>query len=78
MTNFLGTVFKTVAVVLSAIVLPVEILIGTILGTGIILYNKFIKKIDIGFKEYFSWLFDRTQTAVKGWLDVVTALYAKD
>ena len=78
MTKFLGIAFKTVVVVLSAIFLPVGILIGIILGTGIILYNKFIKKIDIGFKEYFSWLFDRTQTAVKGWLDVVTALYAKD
>ena len=75
MTKFLGTVCKTVGVVLSAILLPVEILIGTILGTGIILYNKFIKKIDIGFKEYFSWLFDRTQNAVKGWLDAVVELY---
>lgn len=77
MTKFLGTVCKTVGVVLSAILLPVEILIGTILGTGIILYNKFIKKIDIGFKEYFSWLFDRTQTEVKLWLNVVTVLYTK-
>lgn len=78
MTKILKTVFKTVGVVLSAIFLPVEILIGIIWGTGIILYNKFIKKIDIGFKEYFSWLFDRTQTEVKIWLDVITALYVKD
>ena len=75
MTKILLTVFKTVVVVLSAIFLPVGILIGIISGTGIILYNKFIKKFDIGFKEYFSWLFDRTQTAVKYWLDAVVELY---
>ena len=51
MTKFLETVCKTVGVVLSTIFLPVRILIGIIWGTGIILFDKFIKKVDIGFKE---------------------------
>ena len=78
MTKFLGTVCKTVGIVLSTIFLPVRILI--VIVSGIIEFPTtiFASKFEIGVKEYFSMLFNEVTTGVKLWWNCITVLYAKD
>lgn len=78
MTKFLVIVFKTVIVVLDVISIPVRFLITIICGTGMILFAKFIKKIDIGFKETYSILFDRIKEGLKNYRNDVVKLYEED
>lgn len=78
MTKFLGTVCKTVGVVLSTIFLPVRILIGIIWETGIILFVKFIKKVDIGFKEGCIILYEGFKYELKKYRNTVVKLYEED
>ena len=78
MTKFLGTVCKTVGVVLSTIFLPVRILM--VIVSEIIEFPTtiFASKFEIGVKEYFSRLFDEVTIGVKLWWSCVTELYEKD
>ena len=78
MTKFLGTVCKTVGVVLSTIFLPVRILM--VIVSGIIEFPTtiFASKFEIGVKEYFSMLFNEVATGVKYWWNCITKLYEED
>ena len=78
MTKFLGTVCKTVGVVLSTIFLPVRILM--VIVSGIIEFPTtiFASKFEIGVKEYFSRAFDEVAMGVKFWWNCVTKLYEED
>ena len=78
MTKFLGTVCKTVGVVLSTIFLPVRILM--VIVSGIIEFPTTIfgSKFEIGVKEYFSRAFDEVAMGVKLWWNCVTKLYEED
>ena len=78
MTKFLGTVCKTVGVVLSTIFLPVRILMVIVVGIIEFPTTMFISKFEIGVKEYFSRLFDEVTIGVKLWWSCVTELYEKD
>ena len=78
MTKFLGTVCKTVGVVLSTIFLPVRILMIIVLGIIEFPTTIFISKFEIGVKEYFSTLFKMVTTGVQGWWDAIIELYKKD
>ena len=78
MTKFLGTVCKTVGVVLSTIFLPVRILIAIVLGIIEFPTTIFASKFEIGFKEYFSMLFNNLAIGLKRWWDAIIELYAKD
>ena len=78
MTKFLGTVCKTVGVVLSTIFLPVRILM--VIVSEIIEFTTtiFASKFEIGVKEYFSRAFDEVVIGVKVWWNCVIELYEKD
>ena len=78
MTKFLGTVCKTVGVVLSTIFLPVRILIVIVFGIIEFPTTIFTSKFKIGFKEYFSRTFDEVTIGVKLWWNCVIELYEKD
>ena len=78
MTKFLGTVCKTVGVVLSTIFLPVRILIVIVLGIIEFLTTIFASKFEIGVKEYFSQAFYEVAMGVKFWWNCVTKLYEED
>ena len=78
MTKFLETVLKTIIIALDTISLPVRFLIYIIFGTGIILFAKFIKKVDIGFKEGYLMLFVEFKHVLKKYWNNVVKLYAKD
>ena len=78
MTKFLETVLKTIIIALDAIYLPVRFLIGIIWGTGIILFDKFIKKVDIGFKEGCIILYEGFKYGLKKYRNTVAELYEKD
>ena len=78
MTKFLGTVCKTVGVVLSVILLPVRILMVIVLGIIEFPTTIFASKFEIGFKEYFSMLFNDLAMGLKSWWNAITVLYAKD
>ena len=78
MTKFLKTVLKTIIIALDAIYLPVRFLIGIIWGTGIILFDKFIKKVDIGFKEGCIILYEGFKYGLKKYRNTVAELYEKD
>lgn len=78
MTKFLVIVLKTIVLALDTISLPVRFLIGIIWGTGIILFAKFIKKVDIGFKEGCLMLFVGFKYVLKKYRKNVVKLYAKD
>ena len=78
MTKFLGTVCNSVAVVLSTIFLPVRILIAIVFGIIEFPTTIFASKFEIGFKEYFSMLFNNLVIGLKSWWDVITEFYAKD
>ena len=78
MTKFLGTVCKSVAVVLSTIFLPVRILMLIVFGIIEFPTTMFISKFEIGVKEYFSTLFKTVTTGVKGWWGAIIELYEKD
>lgn len=78
MTKILGTVCKTVGVVLSTIFLPVRILM--VIVSEIIEFPTtiFASKFEIGVKEYFSRAFDEVVIGVKVWWNCVIELYEKD
>ena len=78
MNKFLGTVCKTVGVVLSTIFLPVRILM--VIVSEIIEFPTtiFASKFEIGVKEYFSRVFDEVVIGVKVWWNCVIELYEKD
>ena len=78
MTEFLGTVCKTVGVVLSTIFLPVRILI--VIVSGIIEFPTtiFASKFEIGVKEYFSRAFHEVAMGVKFWWNCIIELYEED
>ena len=78
MTKFLRIVLKTIIVALDTFFLPVRFLIGIIGGTGMILVAKFIKKVDIGFKEAYLMLFEEFKYGLKKYRNNVVKLYAKD
>lgn len=78
MTKFLRIVLKTIIVALDAISLPVRFLIAIIWATGIILFAKFIKKVDIGFKEGCLMLFEGFKYGLKRYRNNIVKLYAKD
>lgn len=78
MTKILKTVFKTVIVVLDAFFLPVRFLIGIIGATGIILFAKFIKKVDIGFKAGCLMLFKGMKKGFTKWWDSIIEIYEED
>ena len=78
MTKFLRTVCNPVAIVLSTIFLPVRILMIIVLGIIEFPTTVFASKFEIGFKEYFSMLFNNLAMGLKSWWDAITALYAKD
>lgn len=78
MTKFLGTVFKTVGVVLSTIFLPVRILMLIVFGIIEFPTTVFASNFEIGFKEYFSMLFNNLAMGLKDWWNAIIELYAKD
>ena len=78
MTKFLETVCNSVAVVLSTIFLPVQILMIIVLVIIEFPTTIFTSKFKIGFKEYFSRTFDEVIIGVKLWWNCVTELYEKD
>ena len=78
MTKFLGTVCDSVGVVLSTIFLPVRILMIIVFVIIEFPTTMFMSKFKIGFKEYFSMLFNYLAMGLKSWWDAITALYEKD
>lgn len=78
MTKFLRTVLKTIVVALDMISFPVRLLIAMIWGTGIILFARFIKKVDIGFKEGWLMLFEGFKYGLKNYRNNIVKLYVKD
>ena len=78
MTKFLGTVCKTVGVVLSAIFLPVRFLMAIVLGIIEFPTTIFTSKFEIGVKKYFSRVFYDVAMGVKGWWNCVIELYEED
>ena len=78
MTKILDAVCNSVAVVLSTILLPVRILMAIVLGIIEFPTTIFASKFEIGFKEYFSMLFNNLAMGLKRWWDAITVLYAKD
>ena len=78
MTKFLGTVCNSVAVVLSTIFLPVRILMAIVLGIIEFPITIFSSKFEIGFKEYFSMLFNDLAMGLKSWWDAIIESYEKD
>ena len=77
MTKFLEIVCNSVAVVLSTIFLPVQILMIIVLVIIEFPTTIFISKFKIGVKEYFSTLFDSIQHD-SNWLDAIIELYEED
>ena len=79
MTKFLGTVCKTVGVVLSTIFLPVRILMVIVSGIIEFPITIFVSKFEIGVaKEYFSMLFNGVAMGLKTWWDAIIEIYEKD
>lgn len=78
MTKILDAVCNSVAVVLSTIFLPVRILMLIVLGIIEFPTTVFASKFEIGFKEYFSTLFNNLAIALKVWWITIIELYAKD
>ena len=78
MTKFLGTVCKTVGVVLSTIFLPVRILMAIVLVIIEFPTTIFTSKFEIGVKEYFSQEFYGVAMGVKFWWNAIIELYKKD
>ena len=77
MTKFLEIVCNSVAVVLSTIFLPVQILMIIVLVIIEFPTTIFISKFKIGVKEYFLTLFDSIQHD-SNWLDAIIELYEED
>ena len=78
MTKILDAVCNSVAVVLSTIFLPVRLLMAIVLEIIEFPTTIFASKFEIGFKEYFSMLFNDLAMGLKSWWDAITVLYAKD
>lgn len=78
MTKFLRTVCNPVAIVLSTIFLPVRILMMIVSGIIEFPTTVFASKFEIGFKEYFSTLFNNLAIGLKVWWIAIIELYAKD
>ena len=78
MTKFLGTVCDSVGVVLSTIFLPVQILMIIVFVIIEFPTAMFMSKFEIGFKEYFSMLFNNLAMGLKDWWNAIIELYAKD